>query len=289
MANDITISNCKFTTGDDAIALNCPEGYTGNITRVAVSNCTFNSLSLMRIYTTIGDGLNFYVNDVSVTNCSGTFAEAGFLIGLANNSFPNSISFAVSDCTIKTYDVLALAENFGTIILTNVTFIPVRTIYYWGLMPQPDRNCAFSRPSPLYAGVTSVGSSLTFNNCKISRDADIKVDPFILENNSSIANLTISGFSVQDAGSYAAIPALIDIGSGSIGQLVFNALDSKNITAPVSGSGFPSVGSVSGTGVLATGWEFPDPVMANNVPYISANSGLPSIKVGGVVELYPDP
>jgi hypothetical protein len=43
---------------------------------------------------------------------------------------------------------------------------------------------------------------------------------------------------------------------------------------------------VSGAGVLATGWEFPDAVMANEVPYISANSGLPSIKVGGVVEPY---
>ncbi len=53
-ANDITISNCDFKTGDDSIALNCPEGYSGNISRVAVTNCTFNSLSLMRLYTTNG-------------------------------------------------------------------------------------------------------------------------------------------------------------------------------------------------------------------------------------------
>ncbi len=30
-ANDISISNCEFFCGDDAIALNCPEGYTGSI------------------------------------------------------------------------------------------------------------------------------------------------------------------------------------------------------------------------------------------------------------------
>ena len=54
----------------------------------------------------------------------------------------------------------------------------------------------------------------------------------------------------------------------------------------MSGSGFSSIGSVSGAGVLATAWEFPDAVMANNVPYISANTGLPSIKVNGVVEPY---
>jgi hypothetical protein len=39
--------------------------------------------------------------------------------------------------------------------------------------------------------------------------------------------------------------------------------------------------------VLATGWQFPNAVMSNNVPYISANSGLPSIKINGVVEPYP--
>jgi len=288
-ANDITISGCDFTTGDDAIALNCPEGYTGNISRVAVSNCTFNSVSLMRIYTTIGDNLNYYVDSVSVTNCSGNFSEAGFLIGLANYSFPNAISFTVSDCTLQTYDVLAMAENFGTITLTNVTFIPTRSIDYWGPVPQANHNCAFVRPSPLYGGVTSVGTNLTFNNCKIERNADIKVDPIFLEYNSSIASLAFNGFAVQDAGSYAPIPALIDIGSGSVAQLVLSSISSANVTAPVSSEAFSSVGSVSGAGVLATGWEFPDAVMANGVPYISANSGLPSIKVGGVVEPYPQP
>jgi hypothetical protein len=82
---------------------------------------------------------------------------------------------------------------------------------------------------------------------------------------------------------------LINIGSGSVAQLVLSSISSANVTAPVSSEAFSSVGSVSGVGVLATGWEFPDAVMANGVPYISANSGLPSIKVGGVVEPYPQP
>ena len=41
--------------------------------------------------------------------------------------------------------------------------------------------------------------------------------------------------------------------------------------------------------MLATGWEFPDSVMADGVPYISATTGSPSIKVGGIVEPYPLP
>jgi hypothetical protein len=63
-------------------------------------------------------------------------------------------------------------------------------------------------------------------------------------------------------------------------------MDSANIVAPVSQEGLSSIGTVSGTGVLATAWEFPDAVMAIEVPYISANSGLTSIKTGGVVEPY---
>ena len=91
-ANDITISNCDFRTGDDSIALNCPEGYSGNISRVAVSNCTFNSLSLMRLYTVNGYPQKFTIDTVSVSNCTGTLSEAAFLIGVIDGSLPNSIA-----------------------------------------------------------------------------------------------------------------------------------------------------------------------------------------------------
>jgi hypothetical protein len=291
-ANDITISNCEFTTGDDSIALNCPEGYTGNISRVAVTNCTFNSLSLMRIYTTLGDPLKplkFYVDGVSVSNCRGTLSESAFLIGLASGSNPNSISLTVSDCNLTTFAILAIAENFGTIVLSNVTFTPTDQNVRWFSPPQPNHVCGFVRPSPFEGYVPSVGSSLTFNNCTISRSSDIEVATVILENGSTINNLTFNGFALQDAGSYSSIPDLITIGSGSIGELVLDAMNSSNITAPVSASGFSSIGAVSGSGtaVLATNWEFPDAVMANEVPYISANSGLSSIKINGVVEPYP--
>ena len=289
-ANDITISNCDFTTGDDAIALNCPEGYSGDITRVTVANCTFHSLSLMRIFTTIGDYLKFYADQVNVTNCSGTFTEAGFLIGLANGSNPNSINLTVSKCSLTTLTVLAIAENFGTILLNNVTFIPTYQTHPSWLVPlQSNTISAFMRPSPLYETVTSVGSNLSFNNCVIYRSSDLDVAAVILENDSTISNLTFNGFAVQDKKSYSPVPELLTIGAGSVGQLVLGSLNSSNIEAPVSEGGFSDIGSVSGAGVLATGWEFPDAVMANGVPYISASTGLPSVKVDGVAEPFPQP
>jgi hypothetical protein len=285
-ANDITISNCHFKTGDDSIALNCPEGYWGNISRVEVTNCTFNSLSLMRLYTTTGSPAKFSIDTVSVSNCSGTLSEAAFLIGLADGSLPNSVaSLTISDCTLVAPVILAIAENFGTIALRNVAFIPNQAKVVW-VAPQWNQACGFLRPSPLYGAVTSVGSSLTFDNCSIARFENIGAPASILANNSRIEYLAFNGFEAQDAGVYTPLPELLDIGEGSIGQLVLNSVSNSNIVAPVSEGGFSCVATVSGAGVLATGWEFPDAVMADGVPYISASTGLPSIKVNGVVEPY---
>jgi Glycosyl hydrolases family 28 len=287
-ANDITISNCDFTTGDDSIALNCPEGYSGNISRVAVSDCTFNSWSLMRLYTTNGYS-KFSIDSVSVNNCRATLSEAAFLIGLINGSNPRSVaSLNITDCSLTAPAILALAENFGTIALKNVTFVPSPSNVVW-VRPQANHICGFLRPSPLYGNVTSAGSSLSFENCRIYRPPDIDVAALVIDNDSTIDTVTFNGFAVQDGGSSSPMANLLNMGWGAVGQLVLDALDSTNISAPVSQGGFSSIGSISGAGVLATGWEFPDTVMADGVPYISASSGLPSIKVGGVVEPYPQP
>ena len=283
-SNDITISNCDFTTGDDSIALNCPEGYSGDISRVAVSNCTFNSLSLMRLYTYSGAN-KFKIDSVSVSNCKGKLTEAAFLIGVTGGSNPNSVaSLTVSDCSLSTPTILGIAENFGNIVLKNVSLNPWQSEVVW-VATQSNRVCAFLRPSPLYGNTSFVGSNLSFENCQISRYGNLSVAAVVLENDSTIARVTFSGFAMQEVGSPTPVPALVGIGSGSIGTLVLNSLSSNNILTPVADA-FSSVGVVSGTGVLATGWEFPDDVMADGVPYISASTGLPSIKVGGAVEPY---
>src|SRR5579871_6218375 len=285
-ANDITIDRCDFKTGDDSIALNAPEGFSGNISRVTVTNCTFQSWSLMRLYTTYGSSIRDQVDTIRVRGCSGTLEEAAFLIGLSSGSIPDSIAtLTVSDCTLTAPTVLALAENFGNIVIRNLAFTPSESHAVWN--GPVNRTCALARPSPLYGGGSSAGSSLTFENCRIVRDRDIEVAAVILENNTTMGAITFNGFSLQDQGSFSSIPELLIIGSGSIGQLALASLDSSNIKGPLAMSGFGNVGSVSGAGVLATAWEFPDAVMADEVPYISLSTGQPSIKVDGVVEPYP--
>jgi len=285
-ANDITIENCDFKTDDDSIALNAPEGYSGNISRVTVSNCTFDSWTLMRIYTTNGSPIRDQIDSINVSQCSGRLVEAAFLIGLSDASIPESVAtLTVSDCTLAAPTVLGVAENFGHILLKNVVFTPSQSGVQWG-PPSTNRMSALLRPSPQDGRGMCVGSSLQLENCQIVRGGDIKVAAVILENGSTIANLGFNGFSFLNTGSSSSMPALLFIGSGSIGQLTIDSVTSSNIRVPLSMNGFANVGSVCGAGVLRTGWEFPDAVMANGVPYISASTALPSIKVDGVVEPY---
>ena len=285
-ANDITIKNCDFQTGDDSIALNAPEGYSGNISRVTVSNCTFNSWTLMRVYTTAGGAIQDHIDSVSVSGCSGTLDEAAFLIGLANGSIPNSVAtLTVSDCDLTAPAVLGMAENFGNIVVKNTIFTPSRSRTDWG-RPVSNRICAFLRPSPQAGAGICVGSSLQFENCQIVRKNDTDAAAVVVENGSTIASLVFDGFSVLNTGTSSSMPALLVIGSGSIGQITINSVNNGNIEIPLSMSGFVNVGMVCGAGVLQTGWEFPDAVMADQVPYISASTGRPSIKFGGIVEPY---
>jgi len=285
-ANDITISNCDFTTGDDSIALNCPEGYSGDISRVIVKDCTFNSLSLMRLYTTNWATSKFHIDSVSVRNCSGKLTEAAFLIGIVGNSDSNSIDhLSISDCNLTAPTILGMAENFGSITLKNVTLNPWTSKVAW-VASQSSRLCAFVRPSPLYGNIPFSGTRMSFEGCTIGHYG-ASVAAVILENSSVIENLIFDGFAVMQIGTSTPVPSLVDIGSGSIGQLVLNSVDSSQVTGPVSANGFASVSSVSGLGVLATGWAFPDAVMADGVPYISASTGRPSIKINGVIQPYP--
>ena len=102
----------------------------------------------------------------------------------------------------------------------------------------------------------------------------------------------IDGFSIgnQTRTSAGPVPYLIDMANLTIGQLVIEALDTNNIAALVNpASGFKGIGTISGAGVLATGFQIPDSVMANGRTYISStspNEGKPCIKIAGKVMTY---
>jgi hypothetical protein len=272
-ANDISITNCDISCGDDAIALNCPEGYRGDIARVKVSNCTFRSLTLMRLYST-GNGFHYNIDTVTISQCTGTFLLAGLAIGDGTGANPKSVTgVQVSDCTLTSPTVLDITANFGTIVLKNVTLTPTDKNFQPGI--------AFVRASAHFYGPQRyIGERLIFENCAIAHDGGFDVAAIIMNYQSVIGNMVFNGFATN-------AKALLTIVSGSIGLLTINAIDVTHIKQPVDKGEFADIGAVDGTGVLATGWAFPNSVMANGVPYISAGSNTPSIKVNGVVEPYP--
>jgi len=280
-SNDVSISNCEITSGDDAIALNCPEGYTGDISRVSVSNCQVNSGSfLMRLHS-VDDatGKKGRIDTVSVSGCSGSCTYAGFLVGHGVTAGPRSIdNVTILSCNLSAPAFLEIGANFGSVVLENNLLTPSASHLFPGF--------ALARSSGYSNGCSYAGGSLEIRNCSVNRNNSLQVPALSLANRSTLGNLQFDGFSLADPGGHAKTTELIAIVSGTLGELTLNAVDSSHIAAALSQGGAAGVGEVGGAGVLATGWEFPDPVMADDVPYISATTGLPSIKINGVVEPY---
>jgi hypothetical protein len=219
----------------------------------------------MRLYTTSGGPIKDYIDTVSVSNCTGTLSESAFIIGLYGGSNLNSVTgLTISDCTVTAPDLLGMAENFGTISVKNVTLIPSKANISW-FLPQVTHSCGLVRPAPTCGTATYTGSTLYIENCIIARNEDMNLAAVILDNNSSITNLVLNGIAVQDTGTFSPLSALFNIGQGSVDNLVIDSVNPKQIETLIAPGNFSTIGSVAGSGVLATGWKFPDAVMANGV------------------------
>ncbi len=99
----------------------------------------------MRLYTVSGEA-RFRIDNVAVTNCTGTFGGGAFMIGYVDIGNPAAIaSLSVSDCTLRAPVIFGVAENFGTIESKNVTFFPSH--FDWG--KRPVMHAGFCGPHPL--------------------------------------------------------------------------------------------------------------------------------------------
>lgn len=281
-ANDISIDGCDVICDDDAFAFNCPEGYTGNIERVSITNCTFDSFRFVRLDTDNGTGNPGYlIHSVAISGCSGTCAADAIIMGEAQGIAPDAIdNVTVTDCKITAPAAIELACNFGSVAISGLTFTPSGDVGSGYAMVRSEKG-----QGPL----VSVGSSLTFTNCTIARQKDVAAVALQLLLDFRVSVAEFSGFSVVDAAGakFAPLPGLVQLVEGSIAQLGLDSVAPAQLAAAVAGGDFAGVESVAGLGVLATGWKFPDAVMANGSPYLSADSGQASVKVNGVVKPYP--
>jgi hypothetical protein len=282
-SSDIGIDNCYFSTGDDSIALNAPEGYGGDISRVTVTNCRFNgSLAVMRIYTSLDTAYmptnNVHkVRDVAVSNCVGYTYNQCFSLGIFGGGLSATYDvdqvqdLMVSDCTLSSPNSLAVITTpFGKITFRNVNFIPTSA-------------------AAVIQSWYPIGE-LMLDGVTILRNADGSYAPSAWV--SSIAGSNIDRLSllncrvIDELGTnYAAVPCILDIG-GVVGALSMEAVDMRHITALVSvAAGWGNIATLRGGGVMGTGVQVPDSVMDNNALYLSSNAGgAPSIRVGGMVK-----
>jgi hypothetical protein len=278
---DVTISDCYFATGDDAIAVNCPEGYGGDISRVTVTNCTFNgSLSVMRIYTSLDPAAiptnNVHkARNIHVSNCTGVVSNLCFSLGITNGglsstSDPDQIQdLTVTNCTLSSPNGLAcLLVPIASITFSDVKFIPTTT-------------------GPVFFGWFGPIGEMVLRDVRILRNADGNTAPSCLLSGGSGLNfgkLVLSDFGVNDivGSSYSAVPCVLNTSGTTIGRLVLDNIDLTHVTNFVDPtSAWGGVTSVTGSGVTSVG-PVPDTNLDNGMLYLSSNaSGAPSIKVGG--------
>jgi hypothetical protein len=285
LCEDITISDCYFATGDDAIALNAPEGYGGDISRVTVTNCIFDgSLTVMRIYSSLDPAAmpanNIHtVRNVVVSNCTGSVTSVCFNLGITNGGLSATTGadqihdFTVSNCSFTAPQGLALLLTpIGSLNFRGVAFVPTGSA---GLV-----NGYFS----------SVGE-LVFDDVRILRNGDgsSALDAFLyVYSGVALDRVTLVNCRAidQEGASYTAHTSLIDCG-GTITNLRLEAIDMTNIAALWGAGGTSGIASMAGHGVIATGVAVPDSVMGNNALYLSSNAGgAPSIKVGGTAKRF---
>ncbi len=273
-ASDIHITDCYFQTGDDPIALNAPEGFGGDIARVAIANCIFNHApTCIRLYGCGYPPLSYTVRDVAIANCTGVVENTPFMIGFQQHTPADTIaSLSISNCSLGASYWATLNESCGVLSFANNTWDSPTVAGFFLWIPLP---------------VTL--SSVTLANCRIYRSLRGNAPAFGLHaadaaRGSFIHKLAIEGFAIEnEAGqTFPPIPFLLDTSNVTVDELYIGSLDPANIAALA--RNFNGINRISGPGVLATGFPIPDHVMADNTPYVSADTGNPSIKLQGKVK-----
>lgn len=280
-ANDVRISNCSFyEVGDDAIALNAPEGYGGTITRVTVDNCNFYApLTFMRIYS-VGSS-SYTVDNVAVSNCVGYINNSigiadgvGFRIGNGgvgtNQDWIRHLQ--ISNTRVCGVGFMEFTDNTGDVDINNCTWI-----------------CNAGGAAGFYFNTSSVSlAHLSLNNFTIYRDVDGSTVSNLLSmaNGCLIKRLSIRGLDIADAlnNTTAGLGALLNTNTGTISDLDICDVN-PNFIANIA-SDYANITNIGGAGCYP--FILPDSIVKVGNIYLSANSGnLPTMMtLGGPVQIF---
>lgn len=233
-SNDGRISNCFFRTGDDAIALNAPEGYSGAIVRTTITNCvSLQSQTMMRIYTTSqaprSGSAAPIVDGLTVTNYIGSANVVGILIGL-ESARTITVTDGIKNISFNNVKITApgfcwIQDNVGTISFNGCDWI------------------SGTRNEGMITGctVSSTVDSLLVANCRMVRTPSGSSAAALFDNQNifsmgapgiTFGRVLVNGFQVVDTDGFSgsAIAGLVRPGV-TIGRLALAAVDSALIAA----------------------------------------------------------
>jgi hypothetical protein len=241
-----TMSNNWFSTGDDSMALNAPEGYTGNISNVFISNSIeAGSAQSLRMYTYTSTAA-FTISNVIVNGLTGTTINNFFNIG-AGQTNAGRVADAITSVKftncLLTSSVGAsfgwyISEAIGDLTVSNCTWV------------SPIGSNALMSFNP--AGTAASISNLRFDDVHVYRNATGNASPPLisLNNNATVTTLAVNNFEIDDltGSAYTAVASVVDVPSGgSVGLLKVPFWNPTHLTAFLSAGSSARVTNINTT------------------------------------------
>lgn len=285
----ITVDGDYMNSADDCVALNFAEGNGQAGGNATVSNIKANgNISVVRVYGDAYSTPSTYsaapCKNIVITNCTGNTTLAAMFYGVAvNNSKTTKLieSVRMSNCEVNI--------NFASVNLawTEVGSSGNSLILDGCTILEPQHNIKFIRFAEA-AGVNEITVDVkavrnTFGSSLVSLLGNA-ADPFVV---GSIGTLTINGFSIADEGSYSSAPFAIYTTGGTIANVWIENFEPAHVSDFC--NDYTKITSIGGPGVLATGYQFPDSVIANGTIYLSSTQGgAVCLKINGNVIVLPE-
>ena len=268
----VWIDRCSFATvGDDAVALNAPEGFGGDIEDVHVTDCLAeNSLTMLRVYTSLASQhVTFHARGITVSRCCGRTGNQAFNLGIEGGDAttqPDQIEdMLITGCTFTGAGFATLRTPMGSLTVRDCTYRAPKT------------------PVAMIAVLAPGARGLFLANLLLLRTAEGSAPaPFVsTEATAPVDTLTLAGVRVLDenAAEFPVLPSLLRA-AGSIKELRIESVDMRHIGSLLSPSAWEGVGTIAGAGLLATGLRAPDEKVADNTLYLSTAGAL-SVKLQG--------
>jgi len=248
-ASFVMIQGCDFATGDDAIALNAPEGYGGVIDTVIATACRFSSAySAVRIYTSNTSSTFYKVRQIIFADFVGVTQTVAFNFGLEPylGTQDNNAAEQIEDVSITNIDLFCLNSNDSNTKQATLVNImnTVGGLYIRHCIQRTANNTPYAS---VYVRSGATCTELLIEDLTIYRDAHGNgVPPTILDLEGSVYRCTIAGIRVTDAdGTYGSIASFLKVTS-SVSLLRVGAFDSNRFSAFVdSSAGWQHIGNVA--------------------------------------------